>query len=88
MKKIILVIGGTGMLGQPVSLCLKEAGFQVRMMTRDRQKASKIFDDSFEIFAGIWGARRPETKRGNFLNILFPVCGREVLMFTPPTDNG
>jgi len=52
MKKIILVIGGTGMLGQPVSHCLKEAGFQVRIMTRDRQKARKIFDDSFEIIAG------------------------------------
>lgn len=52
MKKIILVIGGTGMLGQPVSLCLKEAGFQVRIMTRDLQKARKTFDDSFEMVAG------------------------------------
>jgi uncharacterized protein YbjT (DUF2867 family) len=52
MKKTILVIGGTGMLGQPVSRCLKEAGFQVRIMTRDLQKAREIFDDSFEIFAG------------------------------------
>lgn len=52
MKKIILVIGGTGMLGQPVSYSLKEAGFQIRIMTRDHQKARKIFDDSFEIFAG------------------------------------
>ncbi len=52
MKKIILVIGGTGMLGQPVSLCLKEAGFQVRIMTRDLQKARKTFDNSSEIFAG------------------------------------
>lgn len=52
MQKIILVIGGTGMLGQPVSHCLKEAGFQTRIMTRDLQKARKIFDDSFEVFAG------------------------------------
>jgi uncharacterized protein YbjT (DUF2867 family) len=52
MEKIILVIGGTGMLGQPVARCLKEAGFQVRIMTRDRQKASKTFDDSFEITTG------------------------------------
>lgn len=52
MKKIILVVGGTGMLGQPVSRSLNEAGFQVRVMTRDHQKAAAIFDDSFEIFAG------------------------------------
>ena len=52
MQKIILVIGGTGTLGYPVSRCLKEAGFQVRIMTRDLQKARKMFDDSFEIFAG------------------------------------
>jgi nucleoside-diphosphate-sugar epimerase len=27
MKKIILVIGGTGLLGQPVSCSLKDAGW-------------------------------------------------------------
>jgi uncharacterized protein YbjT (DUF2867 family) len=52
MHKAILVIGGTGTLGQPVSFSLKEAGFQVRIMTRDLQKASKMFGDSFEIVAG------------------------------------
>jgi uncharacterized protein YbjT (DUF2867 family) len=52
MKKTILVIGGTGMLGQPVSRFLKEAGFQVRVMTRNVQKERKSFDDSFEIFTG------------------------------------
>jgi uncharacterized protein YbjT (DUF2867 family) len=52
MQKSILVIGGTGLLGQPVSRCLKEAGFPVRIMTRDRHKASKLFDGSFEIVAG------------------------------------
>lgn len=52
MQKTILVIGGTGLLGQPVSRCLKEAGFRVRIMTRDRQKASKLFDGTFELVAG------------------------------------
>ena len=52
MQKTILVIGGTGMLGQPVARCLKEDGFRVRIMTRDGQKAGKMFDGSFEIFAG------------------------------------
>jgi uncharacterized protein YbjT (DUF2867 family) len=52
MQKTIVVIGGTGLLGQPVSRCLKEAGFRVRIMTRDPHKANKLFDGSFEIVAG------------------------------------
>jgi uncharacterized protein YbjT (DUF2867 family) len=52
MQKPILVIGGTGLLGQPVSRCLKEVGFRVRILTRDPHKASKLFDGSFEIVAG------------------------------------
>ncbi len=52
MQKTILVIGGTGMLGQPVARRLQEDGFRVRIMTRNHRKARKMFDDSFEIFAG------------------------------------
>jgi uncharacterized protein YbjT (DUF2867 family) len=52
MKNNILVIGGTGLLGVPVSRALKEAGFGVRIMTRDLQNAKKIFDSSFDLFAG------------------------------------
>jgi uncharacterized protein YbjT (DUF2867 family) len=52
MKKIILVIGGTGLLGQPVARHLLEAGFQVRVVTRDQEKAQRVFDGSFEILAG------------------------------------
>ncbi len=52
MKKIILVIGGTGLLGQPVARNLNEAGFLVRILTRDAQKARKSFDGAFEVFPG------------------------------------
>jgi uncharacterized protein YbjT (DUF2867 family) len=52
MKKTILVIGGTGTLGQPVSRMLQDADFGVRVMTRDIQKARKLFDKSFELFDG------------------------------------
>lgn len=52
MQMTILVIGGTGTLGRPISHALKESGFRVRVMTRDLQKARKIFDNSFELFAG------------------------------------
>ena len=52
MQKIILVLGATGTLGKPVSCALKEAGFRVRVMTRDLQKARKVFDNSFERMVG------------------------------------
>jgi uncharacterized protein YbjT (DUF2867 family) len=52
MQKMILVLGGTGRLGQPVAVALKEAGFRVRIMTRDLQKARKMFDNSFEVIEG------------------------------------
>lgn len=52
MEKRILVIGGSGLLGQPVSRCLQEAGFEIRIMTRDLQKARENFDRSFLLFDG------------------------------------
>lgn len=52
MDKTILVIGGTGMLGEHIARRLKEDGHRVRVMTRDSNKASKMFDESFEIVIG------------------------------------
>jgi uncharacterized protein YbjT (DUF2867 family) len=52
MQKTILIISGTGMLGQPVARHLKESGFGVRVMTRNLQKAKKMFDSTYELFAG------------------------------------
>jgi uncharacterized protein YbjT (DUF2867 family) len=52
MKKTILVLGATGTLGKPVSYALKEGGFQVRIMTRDLQKAKKYFDNTYEVVVG------------------------------------
>jgi uncharacterized protein YbjT (DUF2867 family) len=52
MAKTIVVLGGTGMLGQPVARHLKEVGFGVRIVTRDLEKARKLHDDFFEMVAG------------------------------------
>lgn len=52
MEKVILVLGATGLLGRPVCDALKEAGYQVRIMTRDLLKAQKLLDASFEMVAG------------------------------------
>lgn len=42
MKKI-LVIGGTGMIGQPVTGALIKAGFEVTMLARNPSKAQALF---------------------------------------------
>ena len=48
----ILVIGGTGMLGQPVAKHLHEAGHQVRILSRNPEKAREKFNPDFEFAAG------------------------------------
>jgi uncharacterized protein YbjT (DUF2867 family) len=52
MKKSILVIGATGNYGQPVVRRLSEDGFDVRVFTRSREKALRIFGEAFPIFEG------------------------------------
>ena len=50
--KTILVIGGTGMLGQAVARELNKDGYTVRIFSRDRAKAQELFDESYEIYEG------------------------------------
>jgi len=52
MGKIVLVIGATGRLGEPVARHLKEDGFRVRVMTRDSNKARGIFGETFDVVVG------------------------------------
>ncbi len=52
MTKKILVLGGTGMLGQPSTRKLQEDGSQVRLLARDMEKTRKIFDETLEIVPG------------------------------------
>ncbi len=51
-NKIILVIGGTGMLGKPVAQQLKADGFNVRLLARNPEKAQKLLGDGYEIVKG------------------------------------
>jgi uncharacterized protein YbjT (DUF2867 family) len=48
----ILVLGATGLLGEPVARRLKEDGFNVRILARDAEKAQSVFGDGFEIAEG------------------------------------
>ena len=52
MNKRVLVIGGTGLLGSPVTRQLQEDGFQVRIMARDLEKARAQFGEDYELVAG------------------------------------
>lgn len=59
MTNTILVVGGTGMLGEPVARRLAADGFKVRLLARNPGKARVKFDETFEIVAG--DVEKPET---------------------------
>jgi uncharacterized protein YbjT (DUF2867 family) len=52
MSEKILVIGGTGMLGQPVVRQLTTDGFSVRVLARTPAKAATLFGSTVEVCAG------------------------------------
>jgi len=52
MIQSILVVGGTGMLGEPVARRLCAAGHHVRIFTRNVEKAAARFGADYEIVAG------------------------------------
>jgi uncharacterized protein YbjT (DUF2867 family) len=52
MTQTILVIGGTGMLGEPVARRLQADGHQVRILSRAPDKAHARFGAEFEIAKG------------------------------------
>jgi uncharacterized protein YbjT (DUF2867 family) len=50
--KRIAIIGATGMLGQPVTQEFVKAGFEVRILARDTNKAKQVFGSSVQIIDG------------------------------------
>ncbi len=46
--KSILVIGATGLLGEPVARRLKQDGYNVRLMIREQMKLASDFMAAFE----------------------------------------
>ena len=55
----ILVIGATGLIGNPVARKLQKDGYHVRVLTRDIQKAQSILGPGFEFVKG--DVRQPDT---------------------------
>ncbi len=52
MPHTILVLGATGLLGQPVARSLKDGGYNVRVMTRSADRARQVLGEGFEIVEG------------------------------------
>jgi len=52
MSNLVLVIGGTGMLGEPVARRLSADGYQVRIFTRHPDKARSKFGAEYEVVGG------------------------------------
>lgn len=52
MSSRILLLEGTGMLGQPVTRCLIDQGHQVRVLVRSSEKARQMFGETVEIVEG------------------------------------
>ncbi|NJD52866.1 MAG: NAD-dependent epimerase/dehydratase family protein [Candidatus Methanoperedens sp.] len=52
MRHTILVVGATGMLGEPVARQLQKDGYAVRVLARNPEKARAKLGESFEYFRG------------------------------------
>jgi len=52
MNEKALIVGATGMLGQPVTRKLKEDGYNITIFSSDSARARTIFGDEFEIVDG------------------------------------
>ncbi len=52
MRHTILVVGATGMLGEPVARQLQKDGYFVRVLARDIERARSKLGDSFEFVRG------------------------------------
>lgn len=50
--KSIVIIGATGMLGRPVVQAFVDAGWQVRILARNTEKARQLFDSSITVVEG------------------------------------
>lgn len=69
---LVLVAGATGGVGQLVVGKLLEKGFRVRVLTRNAEKATKMFDEKVEIAVG--DIREPSTLPAAMPNITHIIC--------------
>jgi uncharacterized protein YbjT (DUF2867 family) len=68
----VLVAGATGGVGQLTVAKLLEKGFSVRVLTRDSNKAQKMFDERVEIVVG--DIRYPATLEAAMRDVNYILC--------------
>lgn len=71
-KELVLVAGATGGVGQLTVGRLLEKGFCVRVLTRNAEKAQKMFDERVEIVVG--DIRNPTTLPFVVRNVAYIIC--------------
>ncbi|MBD2268177.1 SDR family oxidoreductase [Anabaena sp. FACHB-1391] len=71
-KDLILVVGSTGGVGQLVVSKLLEKGLPIRILTRNAEKANKMFNDQVEIAIG--DIREPDSLTAAMTNITSIIC--------------
>ncbi|MDB9307612.1 SDR family oxidoreductase [Aphanizomenon sp. CS-733/32] len=71
-ENLILVVGSTGGVGQLVVSKLLEKGLPVRILTRNAEKAAKMFNDNVEIAAG--DICEPSSLTAAMVNITSIIC--------------
>jgi uncharacterized protein YbjT (DUF2867 family) len=71
-KDMILVVGSTGGVGQLVVSKLLEKGLPIRILTRNAEKATKMFNDQVEIAIG--DIREPDSLTAAMTNITSIIC--------------
>lgn len=72
IEDLVLVVGATGGVGQLVVGKLLEKGVKVRTLTRNAEKARKMFDDKVEVFVG--DIREPNTLPAAVDNVTQIIC--------------
>ncbi|MBD2503545.1 SDR family oxidoreductase [Anabaena azotica] len=72
IEDLVLVVGATGGVGQLVVGKLLEKGVKVRTLTRNAEKAKKMFDDKVEVFVG--DIREPNTLPAAVDNVTQIIC--------------
>jgi len=71
-ENLILVVGSTGGVGQLVVSKLLEKGLPIRILTRNAEKAAKMFNDKVEIAVG--DICEPSTLTAAMVNIISIIC--------------
>jgi uncharacterized protein YbjT (DUF2867 family) len=71
-KELVLVAGATGGVGQLTVAKLLEKGFPVRVLSRNADKAQKMFAQRVEITVG--DIRQPDTLGAAMQNVTYIIC--------------